>query len=107
MGARPKEEPDSKVWEETSEEEEEGGGEDLNASSTPRFSRSGLRSALESQGGSVLPSFPSGSSSSEPVPSDLVVLSDDHCQTMSYLFAIAYGFPLVSYHWVHECITMK
>ncbi len=101
QGTRPQEEASSKMWTETEDEEEQEG--DIKKSNEPRaFSKSGLRQMITENGGRVLSAFPDGAN--EPIPADVVIISDRTCQTMTYLLAIVYRYARVNYIWVHDSI---
>lgn len=37
----------------------------------------------------------------------VIVISDRVCRTMTYLSAIAYGFPRINFAWIKNCISSK
>lgn len=73
-------------------------------SSEPKFDKSSLKQTILKHGGKVLDSFPGVK---EPIPNDLIILSDRSCRTMTYLLAITYGYRKISFQWIHDCISYK
>ena len=103
--APPQEEPppmETETEESGAEEEED---EDDDAGAEPsRFDKRRVAEAIRAGGGNVLASFPGPD---QPVPGDLFVISDRACKTMTYLLAITYNFPAVSYQWVMQSAALK
>ncbi len=106
-GTKPPAADDDKLWNETEdddEEEEEDEDEDtIRADDEPKMSKSLLTKLVTEHGGRILSSFPCGKY--EPTPQQVVVLSDRHCQTMTYLLGVAYKFPLVHFKWAQESVA--
>ena len=45
------------------------------------------------------------STADQPVPKELYVISDRACKTMTYLLAMTYNFPAVSFQWVLHSVA--
>ena len=43
----------------------------------------------------------------QPIPKELFVISDRACKTMTYLLAMTYNFPAVSFQWVLHSAAMR
>jgi hypothetical protein len=86
---------------ETEEDESDLNESKEDAAAEDTFSRGRLAQVVRSRGGIVLDEFPG---ERKAVPSDVIVLSDRHCKTMTYLLAVAYGFPRVNFLWVRDCL---
>ena len=52
--------------------------------------------------GTVLSEFPGAKS---PIVAGLIVVSDRHCSTMTYLLGVAYKFKILSHLWVTQCVS--
>ena len=52
--------------------------------------------------GTVLSEFPGAKS---PILAGLIVVSDRHCSTMTYLLGVAYKFKILSHLWVSQCVS--
>ena len=91
---------------ETEEEEEVQEGDIRpNTSQEKSFSRSGLRQMIVENGGKVLAACPDGAK--EPMPPNVVVVTDRACQTMTYILALVYGYPRINFAWVHNCLSAR
>ena len=63
----------------------------------PKFNRAELKAVILRHGGTVMETFPG---TRARVPANLVVLTDRACRTMTFLLAVAHGFPRINFQWV-------
>lgn len=69
------------------------------------FNKKLLKKIISDHGGSVLDEFPG--EKQKQVPSQVIVISDRNCRTMTFLLAIGFGYQRINFVWVHNSVSAK
>ena len=83
-----------------SETEEEDAADNLKEEVLDKKS---LRKKIIEHGGTVLAKFPD--QTKEKISSNIIVVTDRMCRTLTYLSAIAFGFERINFTWILNCIS--
>jgi len=89
------------------EEEDFTDNEFVVSNATPRFDRKRLTDIIVTNGGEVLEEFPTQASPAPTLDRTLIVVSDRHSLTMTYILALADGVPIVSHLFLYDCVAAQ
>ena len=74
------------------------------STSTNGFDRPHVKRLILENGGTVLDEFPGPKA---PVVPGLIIVSDRHCLTMTYLLGVSYKFRCISYLWILQSVDQQ
>jgi len=66
----------------------------------PPFDKAGIRAGIVAGGGKILAEFPTQHGPAPTADTEMIVISDRACRTMTYLLALANSTPLVNFQFV-------
>ena len=89
------------------EEEDYTDNEFVVSNATPRFDRKKLTEIIVMNGGEVLDEFPTQANPAPTLDRTLIVVSDRHSLTMTYILALADGVPIVSHLFLYDCVAAQ
>ena len=89
------------------EEEDFTDSEFVASNATPRFDKRKLTEIIIMNGGEVLEDFPTQISPAPTLDRTLIVVSDRHSLTMTYILALADSVPIVSHLFIYDCVAAQ